>query len=115
MSKYVLIDTDTKRVRGFVDGDIQSLVLPSIQEAIEISEVPTLEKQINFYKFENNEYQYVQEFEDEVYRRRWKRMRKEDYPSITDYIDGVVKGDQEQINNYIAACLAVKAKYPKPE
>lgn len=36
------------------------------------------------------------------------------YPPITDYIDGVVKGDQEQIQNYIDACLEVKAKYPKP-
>ena len=31
----------------------------------------------------------------------------------TDYIDGVVKGDQAQIDAYIAACQAVKAKYPK--
>lgn len=35
------------------------------------------------------------------------------YPSIKDYIDGVVKGDQKQIDAYIAACQAVKAKYPK--
>jgi hypothetical protein len=42
------------------------------------------------------------------------RLRAKEYPSITDYIDGVVKGDQEQIDAYIAACLAVKEKYPKP-
>jgi len=36
-----------------------------------------------------------------------------EYPAITDYIDGVVKGDQAQIDKYIADCLAVKAKYPK--
>jgi acid stress-induced BolA-like protein IbaG/YrbA len=39
--------------------------------------------------------------------------RQSEYPPITDYIDGVVKGDQEQIDKYIADCLAVKAKYPK--
>lgn len=39
--------------------------------------------------------------------------RAAEYPSITDYIDGVVKGDQAQIQVYIDACLAVKAKYPK--
>jgi hypothetical protein len=39
--------------------------------------------------------------------------RQAEYPPITDYLDGVVKGDQEQIDEYIAACLAVKAKYPK--
>lgn len=40
--------------------------------------------------------------------------RQAEYPNIIDYIDGVVKGDQAQIDSYIAACLAVKAKYPKP-
>ena len=40
--------------------------------------------------------------------------RAAEYPSRTDYLDGVVKGDQAQINKYIADCLAVKAKYPKP-
>jgi len=39
--------------------------------------------------------------------------RQREYPPITDYIDGVVKGDQAQIDKYIADCLAVKAKYPK--
>jgi hypothetical protein len=39
--------------------------------------------------------------------------RSAEYPNITDYIDGVVKGDQAQIDKYIADCLAVKAKYPK--
>lgn len=38
-----------------------------------------------------------------------------EYPPMADYLDGVVKGDQAQIDAYIAACLAVKAKYPKPE
>lgn len=41
--------------------------------------------------------------------------RRKEYPPITDYLDGVVKGDQDQIDAYIAACQAVKAKYPKPE
>ena len=41
--------------------------------------------------------------------------RAAEYPSIKDYLDGVVKGDQTQINKYIADCLAVKAKYPKPQ
>lgn len=41
-------------------------------------------------------------------------LRRAEYPPVTDYLDGVVKGDQAQIDAYIAACLAVKAKYPKP-
>ena len=43
----------------------------------------------------------------------YKEKRQSEYPPITDYLDGVVKGDQAQIDKYIADCLAVKAKYPK--
>ena len=39
--------------------------------------------------------------------------RAAEYPSFIDYLDGVVKGDQAQIDKYIADCNAVKAKYPK--
>lgn len=46
---------------------------------------------------------------------RCHSLRKAEYPPISDYIDGIVKGDQAQVQAYIDACLAVKAKYPKPE
>jgi hypothetical protein len=39
--------------------------------------------------------------------------RQAEYPPMTDYLDGIAKGDQTQINKYIADCQAVKAKYPK--
>ena len=45
----------------------------------------------------------------------YQRLRAPEYPPVTDYLDGLVKGDQAQIDAYIAACLAVKEKYPKPE
>ena len=44
----------------------------------------------------------------------YQRRRKLEYPPITDYLDAVVKGDQDQIDEYIQKCLAVKTKYPKP-
>ena len=45
----------------------------------------------------------------------YQRSRAAEYPPITDYIDGIVKGDTTQVQDYIDACLAVKTKYPKPE
>ena len=45
---------------------------------------------------------------------KYKAKRAAEYPPITDYLDGVVKGDQAQIDKYIADCQAVKTKYPKP-
>lgn len=45
----------------------------------------------------------------------YKRQRAAEYPPMADYLDGIVKSDQGQVQAYIDACLAVKAKYPKPE
>lgn len=53
------------------------------------------------------------EIQAEMQRLNYRALREAEYPPITDYLDGVVKGDQNQINKYIADCLAVKAKYPK--
>jgi hypothetical protein len=39
--------------------------------------------------------------------------RREEYPPATDYLDGIVKGDQTQIDKYISDCLAIKEKFPK--
>ena len=44
----------------------------------------------------------------------YAQKRAAEYPPIADYIDGVVKGDAAQVDAYVVACLAVKAKYPKP-
>jgi hypothetical protein len=43
----------------------------------------------------------------------YKAKRAAEYPSFTDYLDGIVKGDNAQVQAYIDACLAVKNKYPK--
>jgi hypothetical protein len=51
-----------------------------------------------------------QEYDNNLYQRQ----RAAEYPDFKQYLDGVVKGDQEQIQAYIDACQAVKAKYPKP-
>ena len=45
---------------------------------------------------------------------QYQESRQAEYPPMADYIDGIVKGDQAQVQAYIDACLAVKAKYPKP-
>lgn len=52
----------------------------------------------------------LQEWADTEYQRQ----RATEYPPIEDYLDGVVKNDQAQIDAYIAACQAVKDQYPKP-
>ena len=43
----------------------------------------------------------------------YKYKRELEYPDFREYLDGIVKGDQAQIDKYIADCQAVKLKYPK--
>jgi hypothetical protein len=42
------------------------------------------------------------------------QLRAQEYPPMSDYLDGIAKGDHAQVQAYIDACLAVKKKYPKP-
>jgi hypothetical protein len=52
------------------------------------------------------------ELEPEV-ELTYSQKRIREYPDFRDYLDGIVKGDQAQIDKYIADCLAVKTKHPK--
>ena len=45
--------------------------------------------------------------------KQYQRDRANEYPDFKEYLDGIVKGDQAQIDKYIADCLAIKTKYPK--
>jgi hypothetical protein len=54
-----------------------------------------------------------QELIAEYESNQYQRDRANEYPDFKEYLDGIVKGDQAQIDKYIADCLAVKAKYPK--
>ena len=54
-----------------------------------------------------------QELITEYQANEYKRNRANEYPDFKEYLDGIVKGDNAQIQKYINDCLAVKAKYPK--
>ena len=59
-----------------------------------------------------------------AYVNSYKTKRAAEYPNITDYLDAKAKQastdettkaeGEAQEAAYLAACLAVKAKYPKP-
>lgn len=61
----------------------------------------------------DNEYIYI-EVTDKESPFEYQNKRAAEYPPCSEYLDGIVKNDAVQIQNYIDACLAVKAKYPKP-
>jgi hypothetical protein len=41
-------------------------------------------------------------------------QRSNEYPSVKNFLDAWVKNDEAALEEYRQACLAVKAKYPKP-
>ena len=66
------------------------------------------------YDKDNNEVTYDNNVvEALVASEAYKEKRAAEYPSYTDYLDGIVKGDNAQVQAYIDACNAVKNKYPK--
>jgi len=54
-----------------------------------------------------------QKTQNKLDKLTYSEKRALEYPDFKEYLDGIVKGDQAQIDKYIADCLAVKAKYPK--
>jgi len=57
----------------------------------------------------------VERLRNEGKNKDYQRKRMHEYPDIREYLDAVVKNDPEAIQQYVDKCLAVKAKYPKPE
>jgi hypothetical protein len=49
---------------------------------------------------------------------QYQRNRQPEYPTLATFADAYYwaqKGDNTKMDEYVAACDAVKAKYPKPE
>lgn len=96
--------------------DKTSYIMPAHSTDIE----PLKRKKGFNQKFNGNEWVYekivIKEKPVEPeYVPTYADKRRVEYPSIYEYVDGVVKGDEAQVQKYVDDCLAVKAKYPKPE
>jgi hypothetical protein len=77
---------------------------------------PNIEKIIGdtAYDADGNEVVYDENsIQIEIDNNAYKERRQAEYPDFKEYLDGLVKGDQAQIDKYIADCQAVKLKYPK--
>ena len=67
---------------------------------------------------------YLTSVKNKIVEKTYKEKRRGEYPPVEDYLDAIVKinsGDEAliqegktQLETYIADCLAVKEKYPKP-
>lgn len=67
---------------------------------------------------------YLTTVKNKIVEKTYKEKRRGEYPPVEDYLDAIVKinsGDEAfiqegktQLDTYVANCLAVKEKYPKP-
>ena len=58
------------------------------------------------------------EIQAELDSTQYQRNRQPEYPSLATFADAYYwaqKGDNTKMDEYVASCDAVKAKYPKPE
>ena len=104
----------SKSKRGFYIASVHGNNMPNdaVQISFEQYQSLLLGQQNGKEIFpDDNGYPYLgeQTIPDFTYAEK----REKEYPPIEDYLDGVVKGDQAQIDKYIADCNAVKTKYPK--
>ena len=97
---YKLFKSPTREVFAYEDDGSQDHLIDS-------SLIPITEAEADVLRAEN-----LQAF---IATLPYDQQRMNEYPDFRLYLDGIVKNDQVQIQAYISACQAVKAKYPKPQ
>jgi hypothetical protein len=58
----------------------------------------------------------IERLKQEELSKYYQQARASEYPPYTDYLDAVywqIQGDNSKMDAYVAACTAVKEKYPK--
>lgn len=98
------------KILGFTDEEQFMFANPNGQFSLVDSLPPSASQK---WKRVNGEIVSDKEADDLIASEMYKDARKAEYPDFFEYIDGIVKNDQAQIQSYIDKCLAVKAKYPK--
>jgi hypothetical protein len=72
-----------------------------------------------FTGYDRYDFTYCQQWgltiNEEVVVRTISDLRKNAYPPMANYLDAIVKNDNEALQVYLDACLAVKDKYTKLE
>ena len=72
-----------------------------------------------FASYDGFDFTYCQQWgltiNEEVVVRTISDLRKNAYPPMANYLDAIVKNDNEALQTYLDACLAVKEKYTKLE
>lgn len=102
--KYAHYNSDTGEIIGFYDDEVHEVI-------------PSPNKQLTDEEWNDaisNRKKIVDDnIVDDPIELTYIDKRTSEYPPIQEYVDAIVKNDQQQLQAYIDACLAVKTKYPK--
>jgi hypothetical protein len=101
ISKGTALEVLAPEAEYSIDGGTITWLSPDIQQ-------PTSEAIEAEMDRQRSEYQ----------RSQYQRQRAPEYPSMAELADALYwnsTGDSTKLDEYYAACAAVKAKYPKPE
>jgi hypothetical protein len=91
-------------VYGFAANGSQDHLKPQGLTEISLAEAQRLGK-----------LKYEREREKEIAGMDYVRQRVSSYPEMGEFVDAWVKNDQAALEEYRKKCLAVKAKFPKPQ
>ena len=90
--------------------------------ATEVAPPPAIPMTRRVFDIEKREWEYAEAFHppDHNPKEPWldsvmtyAEIRAKEYPPIHEYVDGVVKQDEAQVNAYLQKCRDVKAAWPK--
>lgn len=116
-NKFVLAVDVTESTDRWISGN--AIHFKSTLPNASVFEVDALPIDFKLGNFEyDGAFSYTEKYRAELFAIELdacQKNRAAEYPPMADYLDGIVKGDDAQVQSYIDACLAVKAKYPKPE
>jgi len=104
----------SNKIRKYLDREVDFLKDVILQDDSDgkgvyikewnVAEAQPTEEQLNAFESQANDLETL----NQVYANR-----RSEYPDIYDYMDGIVKNDQTQIDKYIADAQAVKSRHPK--
>jgi hypothetical protein len=93
-----------------IDNKVVQISYPYVEGYVEVNDNVFAD----MIKKSDGTFDYTNEFKSAHTKvDTYADKRAKEYPDFKEYLDGIVKGDDAQIQKYINDCLAVKAKYPK--
>jgi len=101
ISKGTALDVLAPKAEYSIDGGTVTWLSPDIQQPTNEAIEAEMDRQRTEYE-----------------KSQYQRNRQPEYPDLADLADALYwsnQGDNTKLDEYYAACAAVKAKYPKPE